>query len=281
MAHNLLRHEELPEVIITGIPRSGTSFLCSLFDKVENVVAINEPKAVSQSLKRHDVPFAVALFYRALRQTILDNELVENKLCNDEVVEDTLENNEYSLYRPKITTNDFVLVTKNTLAYLARLPMIRYSMKDALIIGCIRHPYDTINSWKRSFPHLSEAKVESIPIGNVTDPFLTDAQRISLQVIANEKDKALKRALWWRYLANTLFESQDKIITLRYEDLVAQPSQIVGSLLHNLTHDSNGYNTGHLKSSAPRIHRDQLDQHDIQCINSVCHQVASEFGYML
>lgn len=35
-------------IILTGIPRSGTSYLCGLLDKTDNSVVINEPNGMSK-----------------------------------------------------------------------------------------------------------------------------------------------------------------------------------------------------------------------------------------
>ncbi|HCG1028991.1 TPA: sulfotransferase, partial [Pseudomonas aeruginosa] len=85
--------------------------------------------------------------------------------------------------------------TKNTLAYIARLPLIRKVMPTALLIATIRHPYDTLNSWANTFEHLRQAAVERQPFGCPDDLALTGWQRKALLAIADTDHLAVRRAL--------------------------------------------------------------------------------------
>ncbi|MBN0350584.1 sulfotransferase, partial [Pseudomonas aeruginosa] len=114
----------------------------------------------------------------------------------------------------------FHLGTKNTLAYIARLPLIRKVMPTALLIATIRHPYDSLNSWANTFEHLRQAAVERQPFGCPDDLALTGWQRKALLAIADTDHLAVRRALWWRYLALQLEDAGDYVQLLRYEDFV-------------------------------------------------------------
>ena len=56
-----------PNLIITGIPRSGTSLLCRLLDDRSNSVIINEPADIFEPLNNPDIPEWISIFYQELR----------------------------------------------------------------------------------------------------------------------------------------------------------------------------------------------------------------------
>ncbi|RKZ45568.1 MAG: hypothetical protein DRR16_24100, partial [Candidatus Parabeggiatoa sp. nov. 3] len=60
------------EAIITGIPRSGTSYLCRLLHSVPDCVVINEPTEIFAPLNNQLTFWQVATFYQELRRDILD-----------------------------------------------------------------------------------------------------------------------------------------------------------------------------------------------------------------
>lgn len=268
-----------PEAFITGLPRSGTSYLCAQLNKVRDCVVINEPSAIFSPLAQQPLPWGVPLYYRELRSRILDGEPIENKRRNGEFIEDTAVVDGVESYRPKVTRPDFLLATKNTLAYLARLPHLRRVMPHAAIIACIRHPLDTIASWKSTFPHLKNATVESLPIGNVDDPFLTEFHRQRLREIAATGNEALRRALLWRYLAEVLLENRDRIVLIRYEEMVADPKAAVSEILKNVAGAPALRVPRDIQPSSPRIRRDILDEADRHAIGGICGQVAAELAY--
>lgn len=267
------------EVIITGIPRSGTSYLCARLNRVLDCVVINEPAEIFAPLAEQAMPWGIPLYYRDLRSRILRGEAIENKLKNGEFIEDTAVMDGLESYRPQVSRPDFLLATKNTLAYLARLPHLRRVMPDASIIACIRHPLDTIASWKSTFPHLKNAAVESLPVGNVDDPFLTEQQRQRLREISASDDEALRRALLWRYLAEILLDNRDRIVLIRYEELVADPRAALSEILKNVAGAATLRLPHDIQASSPRIKREILTDADYQAISGVCGQVAAELGY--
>ncbi|MCK5521602.1 MAG: hypothetical protein KAI83_00585, partial [Thiomargarita sp.] len=113
------------EAIITGIPRSGTSYLCRLLHLIPNYVVINEPAQIFPPLTNDLIPWQIATFYQELRRDILDGKAVENKVENGQVIEDTAIIDVRTAYQPPVSRPDFLLCTKNTLAYMARLSQLK------------------------------------------------------------------------------------------------------------------------------------------------------------
>lgn len=270
-----------PEVIITGIPRSGTSYLCRLLHTLENSVVINEPAEIFNPLINQKTPWQVAVFHRELRRRILDGIPIENKIHEGQLIEDTAVIDVRNSYLPEVTRPDFLLSTKNTLAYLARIDQLRRVMPDAPIITCVRNPIDTIASWKSSFVHLQQAKVTEFPVGHVNDPFLAGWQRQYLLEIAECNDAALKRALLWRYLAECILVQREKLILVPYENLVQQPLEYVKNILKRTSTKIPLQFKEPVVSSIPRQKRQILDSLDKQAIGDICGQHALELGYEL
>lgn len=269
----------LPELIITGIPRSGTSYLCSLLHQVDNCVIINEPAEIFDPLIHQRIPWGVATYYRNVRKDILDGHPVKNKVSGNRVIEDTAVEDKRSDYCPNVSTPDFILGTKNTLAYLARLEVLQRSMPHAHIVACVRNPFDTIASWKSTFPHLREADISSFPVGHPDDPFLSDQQKEATHYISGLTDAAERRAVLWRYLAETLLLNQKNVQVVNYEDLVSNPLWIVESILHKMNsnfcvHRKITEKTGQKRSDKRAI----LDEWDVQVIRAICMQSAAELG---
>jgi len=267
------------DAIITGLPRSGTSYLCRLLHTIQDCVAINEPTEIYSPLMEDLYPWRIPVFYQELRKAILDGQPIENKLHNGQVVEDTAILDVRTSYHPQVSRPDFLLATKNTLAYLARLPHLRRVLPQAPIIACVRHPLDTIASWKTSFPHLRHAQVNDFPVGHVNDPWLATWQRQRLAEVAETSRASIKRALLWRYLAECLLMNAHQIIWLRYEQLVTQPVTVLKSLLAQIPHAPTFHPTEKIIASTIRQKREVLDAEDFQAIRDICGQTAVELGY--
>lgn len=268
-----------PQAIITGMPRSGTSYLCRLLHTIPDCVVINEPAQIFPPLINDLTPWQIATFYQELRRNILDGQPVENKMQNGQIIEDTAIIDKRIAYQPQVSRPDFLLATKNTLSYMARLQQLKQVLPDASIIACIRHPLDTIASWKSSFPHLKHATVTDFPVGHVKDPFLPAWQRQRLVEIATIPQDALKRALLWRYLAEIVLMNTHQLIIVRYEELVTKPVKILKNLLQQIPNAPPLYNTKKITPSIVRQKREILDADDIQAINDTCSQYALELGY--
>lgn len=266
--------------LVTGIPRSGTSFLCGCLHRLRDQVAINEPAEVFAALRARR-PWGIPLLYADLRARILAGEPVENKVRGDRVVEDTAVHDVRGTYRPVVSRDDFGLWTKNTLAYLARLPALGDVMPRAPIVACVRHPYDAIGSWVTSFPHLRDAAVGGFPVGGPADPLLEAAERERLAAIDACADPAMRRALLWRHLALQILDRRRALTIVRYEDLVADPATVVAALVARLPGGPDAAGLDQLLPSTPRRSRERLTEIDRDPIRATCTAVASELGYEL
>jgi len=265
------------ELVITGIPRSGTSYLCNLLHRFDNCVVLNEPEEIGPALEGGRLPWPVAAFFRDRRRDVWRGVPIKNKLAEGEVVADTARANEQTVYAPKVAGGNFVLGVKSTIPFLSRLAALRRVMPEARFVTCVRNPLDTIASWKTSFAHLREADVKAIRIGHPGDPGLSEERRAELMRIASIGDLAVRRAEWWNYLAGLILEAREDSVVVRYEDLVGDPMGQMGRVTGEW--EVGKIREGDVAASSVRSKRECLDEADLRAIASVCGKVAGEFGY--
>jgi hypothetical protein len=248
------QRRRLPEGVITGIPRSGTSYLCRLLHALPDHVVMNEPSEIFIPLQQTAPGHRLACYYRDLRRRILDGEPVENKTDGSGIVADTAKKDVRTKAPIAAAREDFMLWSKNTLAYLNRLPQLLDAMPDATFVACVRHPVDTIASWTRTFPHLRDANVERFPVGYPSDPLLSPSLREQLAVIAACTDTPRRRALLWNYLANIILQHQERLIIVRLEDLAADPLSMVDFLASGARRSADSLRDQPVTRNAPHAH---------------------------
>lgn len=272
------KSRRLPEGVITGIPRSGTSYLCSLLDRLPSHVVINEPAEIFVPLTHQAPGQRIACYYRDLRRRIIDGEPVDNKTDAGRIIEDTAKMDVRTAVPISVQADDFTLWTKNTLAYLNRLPQLLDAMPKATFVACIRHPVDTIESWVRTFPHLRDADVERFPVGNPSDAFISDEQSEQLAAVSACRNPHRRRAMLWSYLANLILEHRDRLVVVRLEDLIEAPEEVG----RNIAYAAAGrWLPASRKWLRPRETVRPPHPADFDETSEVCAQPAAEFCYLM
>ncbi|WP_275627269.1 sulfotransferase [Pseudomonas sp. 273] len=260
------------DLLITGLPRSGTSYFCRLLSEREDTVIINEPAAIFPALLENPRPWGIPRLYAEMRRELLAGRAVPNKHRDGRLLDDTARGyDQATAYRAQACSPAFTLGTKNTLAYLARLSAIRQVMPWVRCVALIRHPYDCLDSWARTFEHLRNAAVQEQPLGHPDDPGLTGWQRKALLEITRTQCLPLRRALWWRYLAWQLLDAGDALRWLRYEDLLGAPRERAECLVAD----------GPLPALEPVRWQVAMDQEERELIATVVAEVAEKFRYVL
>lgn len=267
------------EFIITGIPRSGTSLLCNLLHKQENCVVINEPSEIFKILKTQSIPWSLSCYYKNLRRNILLGNDIENKIKDGEIIQDTKQVDERQSYRPEVTSDSFLLGTKNTLAYISRLDHIRRAMPCVKIIACIRNPYQTIASWKLSFEHLKNAKIGQFPVGSDKDPLIEPYYKTHLDQIVNCNNLSEKRAYLWRHLARLIWDRRNQLYVLKYEDLITDTNTQLQEIFNYISSGKREINEESEYNMMISDRTDILSEADRLAIQNICWPVASLFGY--
>ena len=268
------------DLIITGIPRSGTSYVCKSLDGFDNVAVVNEPAILFEGLCYGPQPWMVPVLHADLRARIDGGEAVRNKLdARGGLTEDTAVHEALDWYRPRLRDGQWVLATKNTLAYLARLGGILQVMPQARVVACVRHPLDTLASWKGTFAHLAMGDPSALPVGGLADPFLPAHLRDGLRDIARLTDPAVRRAAWWCLLAEEILRWRERIEIVRYEDLVADPHTQMQRLLGPLQRAAGNADPSLQPSMVRTARRQVLEEADWHAVASLCAGVAEAFGY--
>lgn len=266
---------------MTGIPRSGTSYFVACLNEFENCIAINEPEDIFQRLDDATGPWGMSLYYRHLREVIREGRPITNKVSNGRLIEDTAVIDQQGDYVPDILGPHFLLGTKNTLAYLARLPYLAMALPGAVFVACVRHPLATIASWKTTFPHLQDIDVRTLPKGILGDPLLRPAANERLAEIAATRTPELRRALFWRHLAMQLLEERALFATIvAYEKFVTDPEGQFQLLFAHVPESVPFRLRRPLSKSSARTQRlSCLTRRDVEAVRSVCTESAACFGY--
>jgi len=269
---------ECRDFLVSGIPRSGTSLVCHLLHRVQNCVVINEPHEVYRPLRLDHTPWRVAVLYRQLRAQILRGEPVVNKVDSSGVIQDTLKDDQRREYRPQVDRSDYLLGTKNTLAYCLRHEAIRRVMPAAKWVFCIRHPFDTIASWKTSFAHLAEVDLERFPACFPGDTWMTTRQLAWTIALDEVDDPVTRRAMLWRFLAETVAQLGNDFPVIKYERLIQQPATVLTETLDYLgVHPP----IPALDVLRPRKRADELDRDECAIIREICGESARRLGYRI
>ena len=269
----------LNDIILTGIPRSGTSYLCASLHKVRNCVVINEPYNMSIDLNKTKRPDAILNFHYSVRADILQKKSIKNKLFNGKMIEDTVLLQQYESYHPRIKSQDFLLGSKNTLGYLARLQEIKSLFPKTPILACIRNPIDTIASWKRSFPHLEQASFATQHvIGSKNDIHLSSWQKEQVLAISKEPKVSYRRAMLWAYLARWIWKHKHSVNVIHYEALVCNPNRVLREIFDVSIPSFPFSLTEELLPSTVRCNkRVLLDREDREAIEKICSPLFETF----
>jgi SAM-dependent methyltransferase len=266
------------DMLITGISRSGTSYLCHLLHRHSDCVALIDPPELFGALEHQAVPWGVPAYFQETRATIAEGGMVVSKVDGDLPVTDTYPDDVRARYAPSPASADFVLAVKNVRALLARLEAVRPLLDGTRLVLCARDPYDAIASWKRSFEHLREADVHGTAVSRPDNPLLARRDRDELQLIATCTDVAERRARFWAWSARRVLEQRDGAVLVDYDRLVREPSATVAEVTAGL---EPGPPPADLEPSDPRRHRELLHDRDREAIGDICLPLARELGLVV
>ncbi|ARA94811.1 hypothetical protein AWN76_017725 [Rhodothermaceae bacterium RA] len=243
-------------LIVTGIPRSGTSLLSALINEMPNAVCLNE---ILYDVDR--LPEQIA----QIRQRLMQGEPVPNKYDESgALTTNTLESQVVLEQRVEAVGQDVVVGSKVNVPYLARLPLLlQYGYR---VVGLVRDPVFTIASW-------SSEKARIIREARVTDDDLDPAwQGFPFQ----SADRLSRMAEVWQYLASILWQHRGRIMVLRYEDLIEAPEATLEKVAQLF-----GLPVPAIEYPLSSMNRDDRYQH-LEAIREAVHRYApirTAFGY--
>jgi hypothetical protein len=209
----------VPDVLLTGLPRSGTTLSCELLNRVPGTVALDEPMG-RRHLREHGEAFedAVARFLADTRTSIAERGVAPSRLVDGRVSGGKIAERDASGERRKLATRgemevgrlegDFTLVVKHNSSFTARLGPLSRRFR---VCAIVRHPLAVLGSWQGVPLNVRDGHV---PAGERHDPRLAEA----LAAIDDVLERQLHVLRWFfdRFVTHLPREA-----IVRYEDVVA------------------------------------------------------------
>jgi hypothetical protein len=215
----------MPDVILTGLPRSGSTLTCHLLNRCADTIALHEPMPIpelAQKLSGEDLADHIEQFYKDTRRSLLAERRAISKTVGGSVPDNTFgaarsvrTNLRRSLashgevsFEGKELTPDFTLAVKHNAGFTALLERL---VPRFPCYGLIRHPLAVLASWNSV--HLP------VQQGHVTAGEQIDANlRAALARIEDRHERQL-------YILDWFFARFARLLPrssiLRYEDVVA------------------------------------------------------------
>jgi len=220
-------------VLITGIPRSGTSLLIKLLSEQHNTVCFSEPKWLKEI--RHDKQ-SCEEFSKKLEEKIFN---IRNEIKRGNPIELTtkkgsnkLPDNYYIKGANKIVnvketrlvhvehSKDLIVCVKSNTLFTVCLQQL-IDKRPWKIISVVRNPLYVLLSWRSLDIPISKGLIK---IGEIYSR--------EIREIVKEKNLLIRQVkiLDWFYKTYFLYNKN----TLKYEELVNDPQDIVNEILNSI-----------------------------------------------
>jgi hypothetical protein len=143
------------DVVLTGIPRSGTTLVCKLLSDEPDCIALNEPIRLGQANSRDEVVELTRSFFKETRKTLLNEGWAFAKAAPSGLVTNHFGEKDSSGKRKKLISRrrvefdkslspDFWLFVKHNAAFTLA---IRELMEDFKVFATVREPLAVLLSW--------------------------------------------------------------------------------------------------------------------------------------
>lgn len=211
-------------VLITGTPRSGTTLLCALLNKLPDTVALHEPMNVWEFPNCSDssaVADVIDRFCGETRTSLHEKGFAMSKHVGGEIPDNVaankvnrkgtrLRHTEHGpVFIDKPLTDNFTLAIKHPVAFSALLETLTHRF-DCFAI--IRNPLATLASWN-SLAWLNVGKGHA-PIGEKLDLEFG-------RTLANEEDRMERQLLILEWFYERFRRFLPDKAMIKYEDLIA------------------------------------------------------------
>ena len=256
----------MKNIILTGIERSGSSYMVDILNNYSNVVFLNEPPL---EYLPHS-PERILEYIDSYRTRILSGFPVQNifKMGTSELAWDTLGairgTVESRSYIATFDTPDFIFGFKSLSPMLRHTYKLKRFSDEIMAIALIRHPVDTIYS------QLNHGGA-NLPIVPDTVPAI---QKVIKWIMT--KQNPVEKAAWiWRFNTSIILDNLDFFKIVRYKSICKIPD-IVTALHYN------GLNVGeklrNIPYSEPIRHKDEFSVEGRALIARICRTNAKELG---
>lgn len=241
-------------VLLTGLPRSGTTLVCNLLTSLQNVVALNEPMKVKElsDMTTEQQFDAIDQFVAENRYSLLNYGVTTSKHIEGRIPDNTFKNivsdeglrvsivEHGQIKLDKVLTEDFVLAIKHNaaFAFLLNKLVLKYNC-----YGIIRNPLAVLSSWQTVNLNIHNGH---IPVGEAFDADLREA--------LNRMEDTFSRQL---YILNWFFTKFDQNLPperiIRYENVISSN----GRCLEVITPEANS-----IQASLKSLNRNPVYKQD-------------------
>ena len=219
-------------ILLTGIPRSGTTLCCHLLNQQPNTVALHEPIS-SESFNNSDRQLAIKVineFVNSSRTEVLASGLVQSKQLDGSIPSNPVKSDDGHLRKEQVSpgqmrvdetlSDDFLLVVKHNALFTA---LVNDLVKDFTCYAVVRNPLATLLSWQTVDLPIHQGYV---PMGELFDPIL--------QKDLNERETIIDRQLYiLRWFYRSFSENLDRKQIIRYEDIVDTNGEALSIVLNH------------------------------------------------
>ena len=223
-------------IILTGVPRSGTTLTCHLLNKVPNVVALHEPMNVGSFSEMADDSVLIRhieSYFADTRASLIKDGTALSKQHNGEVPDNPftdefdpstgvrksrLDSGVKSVRFDNILNDDFSLVIKHPAAFTALLPQL---VAAFTVFAVIRNPLSVLMSWNTLDIPVSRGR---LPMAERIDVKLKD----SLDAIPDKHDRQVFLLGW---LFSQYKSHLPESAVIYYEDMIASGGEVLSRVV--------------------------------------------------
>lgn len=222
--------EKGQNILLTGLPRSGTTLTCSLLNKLPNSVALHEPMEPAKlaGLTPDALGEEIGRYFEEQREYILRHGKARSKSFRGRVPTNHVSDPDKSgvrstlidgdeIHVDNVTRPDFSLFIKHPAIFTAALPAL---VKVFTCFAVVRNPLSVLISWRKS----------GMPIGKGRVPAAEMFDRRLGKALESEPDTLERQFIWLDYCFERYLQFiPDRI--LRYEEIIASGGRAL-SMLH-------------------------------------------------
>lgn len=222
---------DVPDLIVTGVPRSGTSLAAAIIDQAPGCLCLSEPEnqveLMRGAVSAEDFVAMVGEEFDTVRRSVLaGSPILDRRRADGAAVTNYFTGEQpdgkritgytiRAITRPGLSA-DFVLAVKHVALYAAVLPQLVQSGRYR-VVALVRDPVALLTSWQSLDVPVSQGR---LPAGERFWPELKLLGEAELEL--TEKQVRLCELLFGRFL-----RWADRIAILRYEELVADPVRLL------------------------------------------------------
>lgn len=227
-------------IILTGIPRSGTNLICYLLNQLPNTAALTEPMDVN-SMSRLKYPekmiAEIVDFFSVQRQSLLANGNALSTATDGKILDNYFGNNidtdglrkchalQQTVLINKSLKNDFRLIIKHPNAFTALMEMLIIHFPCYAVI---RNPLSVLASWN----------TVDIPVYYGHAPVAESIDAKLATKLASQQDRYLRQISLLSWYYERYKENLPEINIIRYENVIASSGKcldIISSEAGNLS----------------------------------------------